>query len=442
MPALFLRPFGGAPVRALDDAALTHAAPAGPRMLAAVDPGGDPSSLRDQGWGVIAPRGDDGDRLLAQLAPLVAHRAREQDGEVAIYRVPPAMTAAESAAWIDRQLIGNAIQAQVPAYLLIAGGAEQISFELQQALAGQFYVGRLGFADLAGYDAYVAKLLRHEAAAPSPLRAVYATARDGSPAVELAHRLLMQPCLADAQAQRAARKFAAEIIALDDPQQLVAAAAAPSVVFSCSHGAGAPAAGWGSPARRRQLQGALSFGFDAEQVARTPFAPGGAWLMFACFAAGTPARSAYAPWLARLRDAGEFTDDLAAITASLPDGEPPFVAALPEAALANPDGPLAVIGHIDLAWSYGFVDPDKLSRGERHRRFHELIVQLVRGTRLGLALTASLGRARQQVEHELALATADPEHPADPTRLAHRWMVRQDLDGYIALGDPAARVAR
>jgi hypothetical protein len=449
---LFLRPFGAEhPPRGLGDDALAHlplAAPPAIRAHTAVDPGGDPGSLRDQGWGVIAPRGDDGDRLLAQLAPLIAHRAREQEADVAIYRVAPAMTATEASTWIDRQLIGNAMQAAIPAYLLIAGRADQVSFELQQALAGQFHVGRLGFDAAAAYDAYVAKLLRHEAApAAQPVRAVYVTARDGSPAVELAHRLLMQPCVADAEAQRAAHRFAArEIAAISDgdPVQLLAAAAAPSVVFSCSHGAGAPAAGWGSAERRRGLQGALSLAdhqlFDADRVARAPFAPGGAWMMFACFAAGTPARSVYQPWLARLRERGEFADDLAAVTASLPgDGEPPFVAALPQAALANPDGPLAVIGHVDLAWSYGFVDPDKLSRGERHRRFHELMTQLVRGTRVGLALSASLGRARQQVEHELAVAAANPDGPAAS---AHRWMVRQDLDGYIALGDPAARVAR
>jgi hypothetical protein len=169
--------------------------------------------------------------------------------------------------------------------------------------------------------------------------------------------------------------------------------------------------------------------------------------MFACFGAGTPARSAYHHWLARLAAAGEHGTDLAQVLASLPaEGESPFLAALPQAALANPDGPLAVIGHLDLAWSYGFCDVDKMSRGERHRRFHQLVADLVRGTRLGAAIENSLMRARNQVQHEIVIAAdaaaADPAAGAEDPRhqLGHRWMIRQDLMGYIALGDPAVRV--
>src|SRR5262245_40106217 len=60
-----------------------------------VDPGGDPGSLRDQGWGVIAPRGEAGDRLLALARPLLEQRAADQDRNPPVYRVPPAMSAAE-----------------------------------------------------------------------------------------------------------------------------------------------------------------------------------------------------------------------------------------------------------------------------------------------------------------------------------------------------------
>jgi hypothetical protein len=479
---LFLSP-AGAPgaslIRGLGDDALATAAvvPAGAlagapaaRPQSYVDPGGDPGSLRDQGWGVIAPRGDAGDRLLARIRPLLEQRAADQGAEPPVYRVPPGMTSVEAAAWIDRKLVDNALPEAIPGYLLVLGRPDQVSFELQQALAGAFHVGRLGFDDdradrpalRDAYEAYADKLVRHERAAldlalvpapaPAPARVVYVTARDGTPATELAHRLLIQPCVADAEQQRAAGKLAAELTAIDgdDPariaDQLRAAVAQPGVLFTASHGAGAPPGGWPSPDRCRALQGAPCLGrgalLDAGALAGAPFLPRGIWLLFACFGAGTPARSVYHPWLAQLQQHGDYAAPLAPVLASLPaGGEPAFLAALPQAVLARPDGPLAVIGHLDLAWSYSFCDLDKLSRGERHRRFHELMTQLVRGTRVGLALSASLGRARQQVEHELTLAAADPDATA-PARLAHRWMVRQDLDGYIALGDPASRVAR
>jgi hypothetical protein len=480
---LFLSP-AGAPgaslTRGLGDDALATAAvvPAGAlagapaaRPESYVDPGGDPGSLRDQGWGVIAPRGDAGDRLLARIRPLLEQRAADQGAEPPVYRVPPGMTAVEAAAWIDRKLVDNALPEAIPGYLLVLGRPDQVSFELQQALAGAFHVGRLGFdddrADRPGlrdaYEAYADKLVRHERAAldpspvPAPARVVYVTARDGTPATELAHRLLIQPCVADAEQQRAAGKLAAELTAIDgdDPariaDQLRAAVAQPGVLFTASHGAGAPPGGWPSPDRGRALQGAPCLGrgvlLDADAVAGAPFLPRGIWLLFACFGAGTPARSAYHPWLAQLQQHGDYAAPLAPVLASLPTGgEPAFLAALPQAVLARPDGPLAVIGHLDLAWSYSFCDLDKLSRGERHRRFHTLVAQLARGTRAGLALSASLIRARTQVLSELAAAAADPSAApagtdADAAHLAHRWMVLQDLAGYVVLGDPAARLA-
>jgi hypothetical protein len=267
----------------------------------------------------------------------------------------------------------------------------------------------------------------------------------------------MEPCIADARGERDAGRFAAseiETIEDDDParaaDRLMAAAAGPGVVLSCSHGVGAPKGGWDSPDRRRALQGAPCLGrgqhLEAERLARGRFVPGGAWLMFACFGAGTPRSSAFDTWLARLQQHGEHAADLESVLISLPaEGEPPFIAALPQAALANPDGPLAIIGHLDLAWTYAFCDLDKMAGGERHRRFHELMAQLVKGSRVGLALHGTLMWARGLVKSELVIAAADQARAGhelldQQVRLGHRWMVLQDLDGYIVLGDPAARV--
>src|SRR5690606_28033439 len=87
---LVLGPARGLGAGALADAALVGAAegagdgPARARPYSHLDPGGDPNSLRDQGWGVIAPLGPEGDRLLALARPLLDRRAAEQDGEVAV----------------------------------------------------------------------------------------------------------------------------------------------------------------------------------------------------------------------------------------------------------------------------------------------------------------------------------------------------------------------
>jgi hypothetical protein len=81
------------------------------------------------------------------------------------------------------------------------------------------------------------------------------------------------------------------------------------------------------------------------------------WFMFACYGAGTPSGSQFRHWLERLRSEGQFGADIDAVLAGLPKpNDRPFIAALPQAVLANPNGPLAFMGHLDLAWTYGYQD--------------------------------------------------------------------------------------
>lgn len=428
------------------------------------DPGGDPNSLADQGWAVVAPRGERGDRLLALMAPLLAKRAEDQQADVVVHRVPPGVSASQAMAWLDRKLVGNHLEEDIPGYVLILGELDEVSLEFQQVLSTECHVGRLGFDDDAGYEAYADKLLGWERARASAAaaRALFFCALDGTPATELGNRLLVRPTVADAEAQRERGKFpVSEIVSMEDHDPVAggnalldaAAVAQPSILLSCSHGMGAPRRGWRSFDRQRALQGALCLGqgesIDAGSMASQTFLPGGMWMFFACFGAGTPGASAYHHWLARLRDMGAFGGSIDAVLASLPaQGNRPFLGALPKAVLGNPNGPLAVIGHLDLAWSYSFQDLDKTSKNERHRRFQGLLGQMSRGSRAGLALSALL-RAREQVKTDLTIAAdvaaragdGGAALPRERLRLGHRWMLHQDLDGYVLLGDPAARLA-
>jgi hypothetical protein len=224
------------------------------------------------------------------------------------------------------------------------------------------------------------------------------------------------------------------------------------VLFTLSHGMGAPRAGWVDDEAQRRLQGALTFGphgrLTGEDVADVPFVPGGLWFLFACFGAGTPDRSAYRPWLEILRRAGQLGGDVDALFATLPrDGTRPFVAALPKAALANPRGPLAVVAHVDLAWTTAFEEQDGAATANRSGRFLEVLRGLVKGTRAGSALRA-LDRVVTDVNAELAAldqAALDARSrglPATPdaARRGHLGLLRADVAGYVLLGDPAARL--
>lgn len=140
----------------------------------------------------------------------------------------------------------------------------------------------------------------------------------------------------------------------------------------------------------------------ADAVREGPLLPGGLWLMVACFAAGTPSHSAFEPWLAELLEHDAYAQRVERIHQLLPrPGEPPFLAAMPLAALANPQGPLAIVGHVDLAWTFAYLDAQRHGRG-RPERIFGCLRAMVRGSRAGVALDA-LMRSFREVNDELLL---------------------------------------
>lgn len=428
----------------------------------------DPNDLYAQGWGLIAPEGPAGDRLLQVIQPLIDKRSQDQDMPVTIYRVPPDMDHEQCLDWVDKVLEDpDADVADIPAYLCVLGGMDQVSLALQQVAAIESYVGRIGFDQESQYESYVAKLLHWEnrSAERDRGRALFFSSLDGTGATTVAQKLLIEPTVADArrfmeEAKANPRKDrfpASELLELstdryeNDPTGLLEHAAInhPSVLFSMSHGAGAPKEGWTSTDHQRQVQGAVSLGGGEKimgaDVADRPFLPGGLWFLFACYGAGTPNRSAYFHWLEKLREQKRFRGKAERVLHGLPDGdERPFMANLPGSALANEHGPLAVMGHLDLAWSYSFQDPGRRGAA-RYKRFQDVLRQMVSGSRAGIALHELL-RGRRQLDQEMAVradaAAADTENPEKAARLedGHRWMLRADLDGYVLLGDPAAKL--
>ncbi len=416
----------------------------------------DRNLLPKQRWGLVAPEGQEGDCLLKLIEPLRCKRQEDQGGHSVLeFRVPPRLDGQSALRWKKRIFREQVVSEEDrPRYLLLLGDLEQVSHEAQQILSSEAYVGRLAFSSHEGYTAYVNKVLRWEArAGEARPRLLFYTARDGSEATSLGHRLLVEPGIdACRQQLRKGGLSNAEVHEIDDeegrPGELLLASAAeprPSVLFSMSHGQGRPIRGWGSPAQQREHQGTLLLPdgrrLIGADVASRPFLPGGFWFCFACFSAGTPARSNYEPWLRQLSE----TDESARQAfASLPHREErPFIAALPQAVLANPNGPLAVVGHVDLAWSYSFSDQ---GRGTPER-FVGILKSLTEGSRAGPALSHLL-RYLNEANNSLVTLHAQEEAAraaggssvVNPHALAELWMRRQDLAGYMLLGDPAVRL--
>ncbi|KFA93813.1 hypothetical protein [Archangium violaceum] len=429
-------------------------------------PDANPNDLPAQRWGVVAPEGEEGDALLRALAPLVEQRERQQGAPVRVYRVPANMDAKQAVAWRRDVHQDEAVpQEERPRYLLLLGDLHQVSMEFQQVLAHGAFAGRLhvatpsGEPDLAGYRAYAEKVLASEGrAAPDEAAEVLLyCADDGTPATAQGRWLLVEPCARQVETRwkkrlpaLRLREWSEERVALDELLQ-VGGAVRSGVMLSVSHGIGKPRRGWNSLEQQRARQGALRLAsgelLTAEELRDTPFLPEGMWFCLACFGAATPPRSAFQAWLTLLAREGGQKDLSREVLESLPkEGERPFLAALPQAALANPRGPLAIIGHSDLAWTYGFTTVGAASRGRASRIAGALEV-LANGSRAGVAMDA-LMRAYREVndglmteyqERQDALLEVRPD-PVDPVEHAARWMERNDLRGYVLLGDPAARL--
>jgi len=417
----------------------------------------DPNELPAQRWGLIAPKGARGDRLLALVEPLRKLRQEGQDGApVMIYRVPSEMTGTYAAGW-KKEVFRNEKTAEKnrPRYLLLLGDLNEVPLELQQVLSTDAFVGRLAFSSDMGYEAYVEKVLKWEKAAEREKRprVLFYTSRDRTSATELGYQALITPSVVACRERQQVNDFpAADILELGgegavplDKLLTHAAEPGPGVLFTLSHGRGPPPGGWNRPEQRLAHQGELKLpdgGFlTAEELASRPFLPGGVWFSFACFSAGTPAHSSYTHWLRQLPPADP--NARRGLEALPQQGERPFIAALPQAALANPNGPLAVMGHVDLAWSCSFNDKGRNTPS----RFIELLKALSTGSRAGVALSTLL-QFLNETSSELATLynleqmerTYGRPSSVDPVARAWLWMQRQDLANYILLGDPAVRL--
>jgi hypothetical protein len=115
-----------------------------------------------------------------------------------------------------------------------------------------------------------------------------------------------------------------------------------------------------------------------------------------------------------------------------------FIAALPRRLLSHPKGgALAVIGHIDRAWTYSI----QWTRNDDHTGvFKDTMLRLMAGERVGLALDQfNMRFAQIAVELNEMLNRANMKRP-DPSDLLDKWMTNNDARGYALLGDPAVHL--
>ena len=212
----------------------------------------------------------------------------------------------------------------------------------------------------------------------------------------------------------------------------------PALLFTASHGL------WPKAGAANQLaaQGALlcqdwpGFGtMRPEHYLAAADVPDDAALggmivfIFACFGAGTP-------------NLDQFRRNPADPKTALQLAEQPFMAALPRRLLTHPNGgALAVIGHIDRAWSFSIRPPS--IQNPQIRTFINSLTFTLGGAPAGWAIQQNFGGRYSALSVDLLnrLSPTAPSgiRPSD-RELVSYWMERNDAQNYVMLGDPAVQI--
>jgi hypothetical protein len=322
-----------------------------------------------------------------------------------------------------------------------------VPFRFQSFLDASAAVGRLDFEDLDDLAAYVEKVMALESA-PAPVverQAIFFAPDDGpADATHFSRRFMADPLARMAERElgfgvkRLMEENATRVHLQENLQ-----ATHPALVYTASHGLGAPAEPIETQLRLNgsivcQSEGRESLRerlFGAADIPREePFLEGAVFFQFACFGYGTPARSDFVDWDLSLQPQNAARD---------------FVAALPRRLLAHPRGPIAYLGHIDTAFLHGFDDPEDPDLGQRWsprlKPFIEAVKNLLNVQPVGLALQNMNMRYNNANAYLTNLLENSAAHGTGPSReqlprIASTYILRNDAQNYMVLGDPAVRL--
>lgn len=420
--------------------------PPEPRQGDGADAGGDEvyrrlrygvseEDLDDAGWGIVAPPGYE--RQIEQLAPLIELRRQQAAGA---YRRPTVLRPGEEVDAFYRSLgiaPGAASPDEMPYYLLVLGGPDELSFGAQQVIGQARAVGRLHLERPEDYRVYAENVVAAEERPwrGRPQAAFFAAVNGDDRATRRTRDGLVSPLADDVEAAQPAwrvRRLTGE--EATKPRLLsLLTDEAPPLLFSATHGL---APRFGDPTQRDRQGAPISSEWrghghpcggecyltGGELPAELGLA-GGVVFLFACFGAGTPSHDGF--W---------FKSDPPEPRRT---AEPPFVSRLVQGLLSRPGGPAAVIGHVDRAWTCSF----SWHRGGQTSGFTDALRSLMDGGRVGPALGwmldlyrhAAIGLDEMASRRDLGVAH-------DPHLLTRFRLAAADARNFVVCGDPAARL--
>ena len=401
----------------------------------------DPGDPRVAGWTYLVNSTDPQREAYARvLEPLAAHRGMADLSSPLVYSGEP-MDEWLTDSYFALELEGK----QVPQYVLIVGGPDQVSFRFQSILDTVANVGRVEL-NLDDLEQYVDKLIRLEdAPEPAVDREAILFATDGgiTDPTYFSREYMVQPIGEHIRNEVGLQTH--ELLGLQATKAGLLDALStrrPALVYTASHGLGATDE---SDEIQRRYNGAiccqhtgpltLDHLFSADDVPMDqPFLEGAAFFEFACFGYGTPAESDYTHWIDDMTEAYTSAD---------------FVAALPKRLLAHPQGPIAFISHLDTAFLHAFTDQNDPFIMDR---WHTRIAPFVHAVNMLLGVQPS-GLAMETMNQKYTVANAMLTNTYDRQqrdslqwteslvrRFVDTWVIRSDAQNYMVFGDPAARL--
>ncbi len=406
--------------------------------------GVDPQDLAQAGWGVVFAH-DCSPAVRTALEPLLAwRRAQASQHDERLYRELIYRPGESKLRFLARHGVGPGPvdPIKLPYYLLLVGGPEEIPFSFQYQLDVQYAVGRLAFATPAEYAVYAESVIAAERGHLERARQVafFGVANPDDPATLSSCEQLVAPLaaqLANSHGWTAERILATDATKASLLATLSRETQAPALVFSAGHGLGF------EPTDARQLtqQGALvcqdwpgpqkwrgpipeDHYLAAHDIPESAACAGLIAFFFACYGAGSPQVDQFV-------FQGKTRRQIASHD---------FVARLPQRLLGHPRGSaLAVVGHVDRAWSYSFTWP---RAEEQLAVFASAFGRLLAGAPIGYAME-TFNERYAELATDLSFEREEVDYGRHPDflTLSGLWTANNDARSYVVLGDPAVRLA-
>ncbi|HSK76939.1 MAG TPA: C25 family cysteine peptidase [Thermoanaerobaculia bacterium] len=403
----------------------------------------DPKNLASAGWGVIfAPGITSG--IETALDPLLKRRAHQTGSYFKTYlygATSTAPTQKETFFTADLTEPDPADPKQVPYYLLIVGSPEEIPFRFQYELAVKHAVGRIHFDNEEDYRAYAQNVVEAEKAAeagsdalPEKKVALFGVSHQGDAATERAAAELIQPLeekLASDRPGWPREIFLGSQATKAQLSRLLGGGGTPSLLLSASHGMAFPF----KDSLQRSCQGALLCSdwpgegheplpehyLSGNDLAGEANLRGLIAFHFACYSGGTPHVTSF--------------NDLT-LGKPQPIAPSPFVSHLAQRLLSHPQGALAVVGHVDRAWSSSF----SWSKRGQVGIFENTFKRLLDGYPIGHAMEYfSLRHAQMAVIYSDLCQDRDALDPVNEAQFSRAYRANNDARNFVVLGDPAVR---